>query len=338
VGGHAHTLEVQENGVSIPVDNGFMVYNPIRYPNFVALLQELGVESRSTTMSFGVTIPGQVTYRGTFPNGLFADAKNIFRPRYWAFLLGIVKLRAAAKQLLRDEPAQDESLESFLERARIRKDVANWFLYPMLSAIWSIKDPEKAGQFPAMATFRFMDNHRLLDLNQPTWRTISGGSVTYVSKILDALKRYGASLETGADITRISRRADSVEIAVNGQIRNFDYVVFATHADTTLGLLTDCTDDEWAALSKFTYNVNKTVLHKDARFVSPRKNVLAAWNYTYVQNPDERQELYAEFTYCMNILQHIPAETPVYVTLSHKTGACVRRRNLLPSRIYASVA
>lgn len=309
LGGHAHTLHVSENGQDIAVDNGFMVFNPKRYPFFVRWMNELGIESVETTMSFSVNIPGSVHYEGS-PRGFFADRRNAQSPRFIRFIVGIVRFRLMAKRALRRGIAPDETLAEFLRRHAVSQDVASWFLYPMLSAIWSIQDPAKAGDFPAMATFRFLDNHRLLDFRQPTWRTILHGSEQYVEAVRKSLLDHNAVIRTGAIISAVTRTDSNVTITVDGKDEIFDKVIIATHADSARALISDITPKESKALNLFSYTTNRTVLHKDTSVVPDDDRLLAAWNYV---QPESGK---AVFTYCMNILQHIPRKTPVFVTLN----------------------
>lgn len=315
LGGHAHTITVNEDGKEIKVDNGFMVFNPDRYPNFVALLGELGVASQETQMSFGVTIPGEITYSGRFPNGLFADRSNIFNIRYIKFLLEILKFSRAAKRTLAKGNDDQSNLDQFLTQNNLSQDLANWYLFPMLSAIWSIKETSKVGDFPALSTFAFLNNHKLLDLTQPVWRTIINGSSEYVSKIENQLRNNGTTIVLNSNISSIKRSEDTVEIIANDITSTYDYVIMATHADTTIGLLSDLGEDERKALGKFKFSDNKVVLHNDTRLVPQNRRVLSAWNYTKVDVPGDPEQR-SVFTYCMNILQHIDMSTPMLVTLN----------------------
>jgi predicted NAD/FAD-binding protein len=326
IGGHAHTVIVEEDNKKIPVDNGFMVFNPERYPNFVKLLEALDVKSIETTMSFGVSLPGEVAYRGNFPNGLFAIRKNIFNIRFLRFVFGILRFQKIAKKSLQNQSLGDATLQSFLSEMNISKDVSNWFLYPMLAAIWSIKDSEKVADFPALATLTFLNNHKLLDSIHPKWRTIEGGSVQYVSKIKTFLEENDAEIKLNAEITEIRRTEKEVSIKTKEGIARYDYVLFATHANVAARLLIDISKEEKEALEKFTYTKNTTVLHKDANQVPENKRLLAAWNYGQTKDANKKQ---AVFTYCMNILQHIPMTTPVLVTLNPL-------RNIPKEKVYAT--
>ena len=311
IGGHSHTQYIKEKGKTISVDNGFMVYNPQRYPNFVNLLRQLGVSSQETEMSFGVSIPDEIAYQGSFPQGIFAHKSNIWNIRFLKFLFGIIQFKKSAKKEMKKNMHNRETLGQFLARKHINNDVVRWFLFPMLSAIWSIEKVNKVSDFPAYGTFVFLDNHKLLDFSQPKWQTIIGGSIEYVSKIEAHIKKNGGKIYCNSRITKISRTYTKVDIAFNGKMQSFDYIIFATHADVTRQLLSDIHPEEKEALEKFSYSKNRVVLHKDKRFVPSHKKLLAAWNF--IQKNDN-----AVFTYSMNILQHIPLSIPVFVTLNPK--------------------
>lgn len=315
LGGHAHTLFVGKGTKKIAVDNGFMVYNPQMYPNFIGLLDELGVESLKTNMSFGVNIPDQISYRINLQKGVFIQKDNLLNTRYWRFLYEVLRFRRIAKQALQSPHDLTENLDTFLKKHNFSEDLASWFLYPMLCAIWSVKDSDRIGDFPTMATLTFLNNHRLLSNTQPRWRTIKGGSTMYVSKVKSAIEKNGAKIVLNSKITHIKRSNDSVTIKVNDKQEVFDYVIFATHADTAKELITDISDKEKAALGKFEYSDNTTILHGDTRLAPQTKNLLAAWNYAETPTNNPRRPG-VTFTYCMNILQHIPDETPVFVTLN----------------------
>ncbi len=313
IGGHAHTNIIKENGKKIAVDNGFMVFNPKQYPNFIALLKQLEVETTNTKMSFGVQIPKSVDFNGSFPNGIFAKRSNIFNLRYLKFLKEIVRFRKLAKAELQKNPQNTESLGQFLRKHNISTDLADWFLFPMLSAIWSMKETSKISDFPALATFTFLNNHRLLSNTQPQWKTIVGGSIQYVEKIRKSIEENNGKILLSQKIIAITRTEDGVSIKTDSGTRSYDYVLLATHADTSLKLLKDATTVEKAALGMFKFSKNQTVLHKDTSVLPKNKRLVGAWNYTQKSNLDGSR---AVFTYSMNILQHIPNATPVLVTLN----------------------
>jgi predicted NAD/FAD-binding protein len=183
----------------------------------------------------------------------------------------------------------------------------------MLSAIWSMKDTSKINDFPALATFTFLNNHRLLSNTQPQWKTIVGGSIKYVSKIQSFIEKNGAKILLNQSIKSVSRKKDGVYIKTDNGSRKYDYVVFGTHADTTLKLLEDASADEKTALKSFKFGKNTTVLHKDTSVLPKNKRLIGAWNYV---KKTSSGKTHAVFTYSMNILQQIPKSTPVLVTLN----------------------
>ena len=309
IGGHAHTLQIEHKGKKIQVDNGFMVFNPERYPNFIKLLEKLQVESTPTTMTLSVNIPGEVSYKGELPHALLAKKTNLLSIRFIKFLFGVVAFKKQAKRSLRIKEDASLSLRDFFNKYPFNPDVASWFLYPVLSAVWSIEHKEKIDEFPAISTFQFLDNHKLLNFFQPTWRTIVGGSVQYTSRIKEYIENYNARILLNQKITSITRKNKHIYVESNNKKERFDYIILATHANTAKRLLTDISVDEINALSKFTYSKNLTVLHRDTRFTPTNKKLLASWNY--MENNGK-----SSFTYCMNILQHIAFETPVLVTLN----------------------
>ena len=311
LGGHTHTHILNINGQKVIADTGFMVFNPDRYPLFLQLLDDLDIESRDTNMSFSVHIPGTVSYRGNFPNGLFADRMNIFRPRYLKFLRQVIRFRTVAKQELDNNPKSEERLADFLNRSGFSDDFSQWFLYPMLAAIWSVEETDEVDNFPALATLRFLDNHKLLDQRHPTWQTIGGGGQQYIDAIQERVESHSGTFILNSDIEQIKRSKDTITIKSNNSTETYDKLIMATHANTTAELL-DVSKEEQKALAKFSYTKNHTVLHSDNSFVSPNPRVLAAWNYLK-ENAHAKK---ASFTYSLNILQHVDDSIPLYVTLN----------------------
>ena len=82
-GGHTNTVFVEEDGVQIPIDTGFIVFNHATYPNLVRLFEELRVDTKPAEMSFSVQHePTGLEYNGMGLNKLFAQRSNIFNPRF----------------------------------------------------------------------------------------------------------------------------------------------------------------------------------------------------------------------------------------------------------------
>ncbi len=311
LGGHANTALIHHEGKEMAVDTGFMVYNPSRYPYFVAMMKELKIESVETTMSFSVSIPGAVEYSSVV-EGLVHDLSQLTRPAYLKMLYDIVRFNRAAKRFLRDtNPNKNLLLGDFLARHSYSKQFSEWYLFPMMGSIWSAA-PETIRNYGAYDSFRFLDNHLLLNvLNRPEWRTVKGGSREYVSALQKVIEKEGVHIETETVVLSISRNKSGAVVQTNRGEEIFDRVIVATHADTALSLLKDADDEERSALSTFTYSLNTTVLHNDPSFMPRSKRVWASWNFHAIESTKA-----VSLTYCMNKLQHIPEICPVFVTLN----------------------
>jgi len=315
LGGHTHTEDVTLGGKPFAVDTGFMVYNPRRYPYLIALLKELGVESTDTVMSFSVSVPGEVEYSSSYA-GLFGNTKQLMRPAFWRLLYDILRFNRLAKRFL-DETAPGDAtlLRDFVTRYGFSRQLVEWYRFPMLGSIWSAASGD-IDAYPARETFRFLDNHLLLNVfNKPTWRTVRGGSREYVRALERVFAQEGVAVRTASPVTTIRRTERGVEITTASGTEPFDHVVVATHADTALSLLEDASADERDILSAFAYADNEVVLHSDTSLMPQSKKAWAAWNF--LGGPHSGKTI--SLTYSMNMLQHVPEEHPIFVTLNPRT-------------------
>jgi uncharacterized protein len=306
-GGHVYTVEA--NGVAI--DMGFIVHNRARYPQFTALLRELKIETRPTTMSFSVA-DGELEWGSGSLSAMFADRRRLASPRHWRFLVEVVRFLARAKRDLDTALVAETSLDEYLAARGTSRDLREHFAIPLAAALWSTAQ-DRCGEFPAITYLSFLDQHGMLSPWQPLpWHTIVGGSKRYVDALLALLaKRPGRfALELATPIQTIVRDASGVTLLANGRERRFDRVILASHADTALELLADPSADERAALGAFQYSVNRTVLHTDRTFLPSRAAAHASWNY--VADPDSAR---VNVTYSMTRLQGLP-NTPYLVTLN----------------------
>jgi uncharacterized protein len=300
IGGHVYT----EAGV----DMGFIVFSRPSYPGFSAMLDELGVASRPTTMSFSVSVPdgdGALAWSSASPRGWFAQPRNLVRASHWRFLGAVVRLLAAGRADLGGELVRRATLDEYLEARRVPAEVRERFVVPLAAALWSLA-PERCGAFPAETWLRFMDQHGMLRATRPhPWRTVVGGSATYVDALVRALGER-VVIETQSPVTSVARDARGVTLVVGGRERRFDHVVIATHADTALAIMAEPTADERAVLGAFAYSHNPTVLHGDATFLPEERAAWASWNYV------------GQFavTYWMNRLQGLPDEPLRLVTVN----------------------
>ncbi len=307
LGGHSHTVDA----AGTPVDTGFIVYNEPCYPNLTALFAHLDVPTQSTEMTFAVSLDdGRLEYSGTGLNGLFAQRRNLFRPRFWSMLRDLVRFYRTAPADIGTLGLM--SLGDYLDRAGYGEAFRADNLYPTAAAIWSTPAADIAA-YPAAAFIRFFENHGLLNLGQrPVWRTVVGGSRNYVSRLAAAL---GDDVRLASPVQQVRRTAegDVVLTDAKGREMRHDQVVIAAHADQALAMLADASTEERRILSAFRYQANETILHSDTRLMPKNRRVWSSWNYA-TRNGDRSRAV--SVTYWMNLLQHIPHETPLFVTLN----------------------
>jgi len=301
-GGHVHTVIAEGHAI----DMGFIVCNRERYPHFFALLAELGLATRPTTMAFSVSLPREdVEWGSASLSALFADRRTLLDRRHWRLLFEVVRfLRAARRDLATGAIAG--SLDDYLARWDV--DLRDRFCVPLAAALWSLA-PDRCGEFPAELFVRFLDHHGMLSPVFPlAWHTVVGGSKRYVDALLALLAGSGRfTLHLATPVKRISR-GGSITLVADREDR-FDRVVIATHADTALALLADPSADEHRVLGAIRYTTNRTVLHTDRSFMPRRSAAAASWNY--VGDPDTSR---VAVTYSMSRLQGLP-ERPYLVTL-----------------------
>lgn len=311
VGGHTHTVDVQEPARSVPVDTGFIVYNERNYPLLTRLFAWLGVKTQPGDMSFAVSLDhGAIEYAGDNLHTLFAQPRNLLRPSHWRMLTEILRFNRETRALLLAGSLQDCTLGDYLLQGKYSSAFINRYLLPMGGAIWSC--PTRAMlAFPAGSFARFFENHGLLSVNdRPRWRTVTGGGREYVRRLLDDLD---AEIFTGLPIAQVRRHAHGVEVVDRtGHVQVFDRVVLATHADQSLRLLGDRSDTERELLGAFEYQPNVAWLHSDPSLMPRRRMAWSSWNY--LASGDAASSI--AVTYWMNRLQSLPASSNYFVTLN----------------------
>lgn len=313
-GGHVYTVDADGHAV----DLGFIVCNPERYPAFFAMLGELAVATRPTTMSFSVAIPGDagddIEWGSASLGAVFADRRRLFDRRHWRFLAEILGFARGAARDLAAGHAAGASLDDYLARRRASRELRDRFLVPLAAALWSLA-PDRCGEFPAETLLRFLDQHGMLrPLRPPAWHTIVGGSRRYVDALIARLRRAGRfALELATPVTAIARDAAGVTVVAAGREHRHDRIILATHADTALALLAPPSAAERRVLGGFRYSVNRTVLHTDRRFLPRRPAAHASWNYVA-----DRDRSAVAVTYSMTRLQGLP-DAPYLVTLNPRS-------------------
>ncbi|MCA1909977.1 MAG: FAD-dependent oxidoreductase [Magnetospirillum sp.] len=312
LGGHANTVEVHRpDGGVVAVDTGFIVYNERNYPNLIRMFDQLQVPTQATDMSFAVSLDGgRMEYSGGDLAGLFGQYRNLVRPRFWGMVADILRFYREAPRLL-DDPDPDLSLGQYLRRGGYGQAFVDDHLLPMAAAIWSAPSSTMLA-FPAASFVRFCANHGLLQLtDRPRWRTVSGGSREYVSRITAQLT---GPIRLNEGVRAVTRRPDGVVVTTARGSQIFDDVVIGAHADEALSLLADPSPQEQAVLGAFGYQENLAVLHSDKALMPQRRRVWAAWNYLGKGGDDGARQLCV--TYWMNRLQNLPADLPLFVTLN----------------------
>ncbi|MBI1324633.1 NAD(P)-binding protein [bacterium] len=310
-GGHTNTFDVTRNGRTWSIDTGFIVYNDRTYPNFIALLESLGVVSKPTIMSFSVHDEATgLEYNGHSPDTLFAQRSNLFRPKFHRLLWDIVRFNRLAR-VVADAPDDGTTVGQFLDTHRFSRAFRELYLLPMGAAIWSCPTGT-FGDFPIRFIAEFYRNHGLLDLrDRPQWRVIQGGSRNYV----DVMTRgFRDRIRLNSPIASVRRQPGHVEVTpVGGAPEIFDHVIFACHSDQALKILGEnATTTERQILSRFPYSRNVAVLHTDESLLPVRRKAWASWNYRVTGDPAAP----ASVTYDMNILQGLDSETTFCVTLN----------------------
>jgi predicted NAD/FAD-binding protein len=313
IGGHSNTVDIDIDGQSLPVDTGFIVYNPGNYPNLVALFDHLDVPSKPSDMSFSVsTDEGNFEYSGTDLNGLLAQRRNLFRPRFLRMLKDLLRFYDQAQILSNRNAIMNMTLGRFLRDHNYSDAFIADHLMPMGAAIWS-SSVEQMMQFPAQAFLRFFNNHGLLQLtDRPEWRTVDGGSREYIERMTASFAR---NIHCNEKVVSVSRSNMGVRIRTNsGWEQRYDHVVFACHSDQALTMLQHPTAQESNVLGKFKYQPNTAVLHTDIALMPKRKRAWASWNYLGRRGDQGENTLCV--TYWMNLLQSLPTATPVLLTLN----------------------
>ena len=310
VGGHTHTHEIDSHGERYAIDTGFIVFNDWTYPNFIALLSELGVESQASVMSFSVRNEASgLEYNGTTINTLFAQRSNLLRPSFYRMLRDIVRFNREAPALLAS--STDIALGDYLAAHHYSSEFIGDYLVPMGAAIWST-DPARMLAFPARFFVRFFENHGMLSVDaRPQWRAIRGGSARYVDKLVAPFR---GRIRLNTPVESVRRMRDCVLVKARGaEAQRFEHVFLACHSDQALGLLADATPLERQILGAIPYQENEAVLHTDTSMLPHARRAWAAWNYHVVRESNERVAL----TYNMNILQSLAARETFCVTLNH---------------------
>ena len=338
LGGHAHTQHVvPARGPALALDTAFLVHNERTYPYLLRLFADLGVATRESEMSMSVRCLGcGLEYAGARgPAGLLARPGSLLRGRYLRLLAEVPRFHRLARRLLAtpeaDPDGQDggPSLLEFLLRGGFSPYFTAHFLTPLVAAVWSCA-PGLAQEYPARYLFAFLDNHGLLSVTgSPTWRTVAGGSRTYVDRVAARLH----AVRAGAPVTAVRRDPDGVTVSTaDGRSDRYRAVVVATHPDQALRVLADPTDDERRTLGAFSYSDNPAVLHRDASVLPRARRARASWNYLMTSCVDRSDQV--RVSYHLNRLLRLDADDDYLVTLNEDPADPVDARYVVSRTAY----
>jgi predicted NAD/FAD-binding protein len=311
LGGHSNTVTVETEEDSHRIDTGFIVFNDRNYPNFERLLAEIGVAGQPSHMSFSVSDGhGEFEYSGT-PWGIFSRPSHLLSPSFLGMLRDWRRFNREARALV-GMNGTAPSLGHWLEERGFSRHFIERLIVPQASAVWSA-DPEQLWSFPASFMAEFFENHGMFSLrDRPRWRTVGGGSASYVEAI-SAPWRDRVRLR--APVRRIERLEDGVRIQAEGcESEDFDEVVIATHSDQALAMLADPSEAEREVLAAIPYQRNEAVLHTDTSLLPRRRTAWASWNFHLTERPTDRTTV----TYWMNNLQRLRADREFLLTLNRE--------------------
>jgi predicted NAD/FAD-binding protein len=310
IGGHTHTVALSRPDGNFAVDTGFIVFNEKTYPNFIRLIETLGVAWQPSNMSFSVQCDKTgLTFCPSSLNALFAQRKNLVRPSFYRMLWDAVRFRRASPAI-RQQRDDCLTLGVYLKKERYSSAFIDHFIIPMGAAIWSAA-PHKFMDFPARYFVAFFENHGFLNIrDQPQWRTIRGGSMQYITPLVSGFKE---KIRLSNPVQAVKRSDSGVTLTLgDGSRSRFDQVVIAAHSDQALAMLADPSDKEKEILGAIAFQENHTALHTDISLLPGHRAAWASWNYRIPQNTMERVAL----TYNMNLLQNISSNDTFCVTLN----------------------
>jgi predicted NAD/FAD-binding protein len=315
IGGHTNTVDVTLAGETWAVDTGFIVFNDVTYPNFLALLRKLGVESQPSSMSFSVSNGRNgLEYNGASLNTLFAQRRNLLKPAFYRMLLDILRFNREAPGLL-DESSTNVSLGDYLAGNGYSREFVEHYIVPMGAAIWS-STPDGMRAVPARFFVRFFQNHGLLSVkDRPQWRVISGGSRNYVDRLVAG---HRDRIRLNCPVQWVRRDLEYIEVKAQGtEPERYDRIFMACHSDQALRLLADPTPQEREVLGAIAYQENEAILHTDTSLMPHSRRAWAAWNY-HIPGDSVETDGKVTLTYNMNILQSLPAPVEFCVTLNQR--------------------
>ncbi len=321
IGGHTATKDISIDDIHYAIDTGFIVFNDWTYPYFNQLMSQIGVNAQPTEMSFSVKNRATaLEYNGNTINSLFAQRRNIFRPRFWRIVRDILRFNKLCKSAeAKTQAATGITLSEYIALHGLSDDFSENYILPMCAAIWSMS-VEDSKSFPLTFFLNFFNNHGLLNItDRPQWYTIIGGSSQYIEPLT---RDFAHNIKLNSPVTHVTRPSGSEQLQVTygtqdaQQTELFDDVIFACHSDQALGMLAQPTEAQQSVLGNIGYAMNEVVMHTDTSILPERELAWASWNYLIKGDENETNQP-ATVTYNMNILQCLQSEHTFCVTLNN---------------------
>ena len=309
-GGHSHTIDLLIEEKKISVDIGFIVFNHKTYPNLIKFFDENKVHIEKSDMSFAVSVKDtKFEYCGRGLKGIFANKSNLFDLSFLKMFFDILKFYKNCDKI--SEYEEQVTLGEYLTKNKLSKTFVDYHLIPMVSAIWSMP-PYEASKMPLKFFLKFFQNHGLFKLkDRPQWYTVTNRSRSYVNKVLG---KISGEYYKNYTVNKIKRRESGIDLYYGDKSEYFSYdkVVLACHADQSLSLLDDPSNDEKQLLSNFSYKENIAVIHTDQNIMPNNKNVWSSWNSSIDKNNLENNSI----TYWLNLLQNLKFDQNIFLTLN----------------------
>lgn len=310
MGGHAHTVEVNEGNENHLMDTGFLVYNNLTYPHFIGLLDHLGVETTDSDMSLSIQASNGIEWAGTNLSTVFAQKKNILNFKFLKMLKDILRFHEETLENLELSRKNRWTLGELIRHRKMSVAFQAWYLLPMTGAIWSMSY-SKALQFPAETFLNFCINHHLLQVNnRPIWRTVKNGSIQYVSKLTSRIN----NIHLGSPVQSIRKSGDQLIVSSQGQETHFDRVILATHAPISRKILETHFPGIAKELSPLNTTSNRVVLHRDATTMPTIKKCWSSWNVRANETPNDENDI--QLTYFLNKLQPLTSKQDYFISLN----------------------
>ena len=312
IGGHTNTVDVEEDGNKIPIDTGFIVYNEVNYPNLVKLFKKLNVPVKNSDMSFSVQyLPTGLEFCGSGINGLFCQRKNFFNFSFLRLLYNINRFNSEAPAYLDNPKYSEHTLGKFIQEFGYHEDLLKYYLIPMSSAVWSTPI-DKMKDFSAQTLIRFFYNHGFLGLNsQHQWRTVDGGSRSYVGIIT---QKYKDRIRLNSPVQSVTRKDKKLIVKTSNSEESYDRVIMASHADESFQMLANPSDLEKNILSNFSYEKNIATLHTDESVMPRTKSAWSSWNYRVEGEGTGWKS--SNIIYWMNSLQGVSKKKNYFVSIN----------------------